>query len=217
MHCPAPTTAADPAEDTVQRRLLRDSAAGDRAAFDALYRLHHRRLARFLLRFTARRDLIDDVINDTMWIVWCKAAEFRGDSKVSTWVTGIAWRCMLKALRDHGSAFEGATDHPGHGAGGFDEPEPEDSLPAPDTAAAAEQREWIARGLAALPHDQRVTLELAYFMGESCEDIATIMGCAVGTVKARLFHARVRLRSVLPALGGLKPGPGAAGGEGKAG
>ena len=39
-------------------------------------------------------------------------------------------------------------------------------------------------------------------MGESCEDIAAIMGCAVGTVKARMFHARMRLRHVLPALGG---------------
>ena len=39
-------------------------------------------------------------------------------------------------------------------------------------------------------------------MGESCEDIAAIMGCAVGTVKARMFHARVRLRTLLPALAG---------------
>ena len=190
-----PPTATDDAE----REALRATAAGDRTVFAALYRQHHRRLSRFLLRFTVRRDLVDDVINDTMWVVWCKAAEFRGESKVSTWITGIAWRCMLKALRDHGSAFEGATDRI---AAGFDEPEIEDTLPAPDTEHAAEQRDWIARGMAALPQDQRVTLELAYFMGESCEDIAAIMGCAVGTVKARMFHARVRLRTLLPALGG---------------
>ena len=63
-------------------------------------------------------------------------------------------------------------------------------------------RDWLSQGLNSLPEEQRVTLELAYFMGESCEDIAAIMGCAVGTVKARMFHARVRLRNVLPALGG---------------
>ena len=52
-----------------------------------------------------------------------------------------------------------------------------------------------------LPDDQRITLELAYGAGHTCEEIAVIMGCAVGTVKARMFHARVRLRSVMPALG----------------
>jgi RNA polymerase sigma-70 factor, ECF subfamily len=178
---------------------LRATAAGDRAAFAQLYRHHHRRLSRFLLRFTPRRDLVDDVINDTMWIVWCKAAEFRGDSKVSTWVTGIAWRCMLKALREHGAAFDGATTT-------MEEPDLEPGAPVHDERLVREQRDWIARGLQALPQDQRVTIELAYFMGESCEDIATIMGCAVGTVKARMFHARVRLRTLLPALGGQSNG-----------
>jgi RNA polymerase sigma-70 factor (ECF subfamily) len=175
--------------DAQDRLWLRDSAAGDRAAFAALYRHHHRRLVRFLGRFTTRRDLVDDVINDALWIVWCKAAEFRGESRVSTWITGIAYRCMLKALRDRADLGDG-----------------DDELPDPghDQRPHDEQRDWIARGLRALPQEQRVTLELAYFMGESCEDIAAIMGCAVGTVKARLFHARVRLRTLLPALGGLK-------------
>jgi RNA polymerase sigma-70 factor, ECF subfamily len=56
--------------------------------------------------------------------------------------------------------------------------------------------------LKTLPEDQRVTLELAYFMGCSCEEVAAVMGCAVGTVKARMFHARVRLRNVMPMLAG---------------
>jgi RNA polymerase sigma-70 factor, ECF subfamily len=185
---------AQPTPET-EREWLRATAAGDRLAFARLYRHQHRRLARFLLRFTARRDLVDDVINDTLWIVWCKAGEFRGESKVSTWITGIAWRCMLKALREHGAAFEGVADTP-------DEPELEAGAPVHDDRAAREQRQWLQRGLQALPQDQRLTLELAYFMGESCEDIAAIMGCAVGTVKARLFHARVRLRTLLPVLGG---------------
>ena len=45
-------------------------------------------------------------------------------------------------------------------------------------------------------------MELAYFLGQSCEEIAAIMNCATGTVKARMFHARLRLRNTLPALGG---------------
>jgi RNA polymerase sigma-70 factor, ECF subfamily len=173
---------------------LRATGTGDREAFAALYRRHHTRLARFLRRFTVRGELIDEVINDTMWVVWQKAAEFRGESKVSTWIIGIAYRCMLKALRSGAPAEE-------IGEGLLDAHELAQAAAAHDSHAPdAELQDWVARGLKTLPEDQRVTLELAYFMGCSCEEIASVMGCAVGTVKARMFHARVRLRSVMPVL-----------------
>jgi RNA polymerase sigma-70 factor (ECF subfamily) len=180
---------------------LRATAQGDRIAFASLYRRHHGRLARFLWRMTRRRDLIDDTINDTMWIVWRKADGFRGDSKVSTWITGIAYRCMLKALREAGDGGEGNVDAAalelaeGSGEGASDA-----ARALVSEAADIELRDWLAEGLKRLPRDQRVTLELLYYMGESCEAIAAIMDCAVGTVKARLFHARMRLRNLLPAL-----------------
>ena len=60
----------------------------------------------------------------------------------------------------------------------------------------------LRQAMDGLPEEQRLTLELAYFMGHSCEEIATITGCAVGTVKARMFHAREKLRIALPSLGG---------------
>jgi RNA polymerase sigma-70 factor (ECF subfamily) len=180
---------------------LRATALGDRDAFARLYRRHHARLARFLWRMTRRRDLIDDTINDTLWIVWRKADAFRGESKVSTWITGIAYRCMLKALREAGDPGEMLAED----AAGLTGDDPESAADAgawqvSGAAADAELRDWLAEGLRRLPQDQRVTLELLYFMGESCEAIAAIMDCAVGTVKARLFHARMRLRNLLPAL-----------------
>jgi RNA polymerase sigma-70 factor (ECF subfamily) len=45
-------------------------------------------------------------------------------------------------------------------------------------------------------------IELVYGVGHSLDDVAVIMQCPVGTVKARLFHARVKLRNVLPSLAG---------------
>ena len=63
-------------------------------------------------------------------------------------------------------------------------------------------QDWVAQGLLTLPLEQRIALELAYFMGHSCEEIATITDCPVSTVKARMFHARERLRKTLPSLGG---------------
>lgn len=184
--------------DAIDHACIQAVASCDRQAFELLYRRQHPRLARFLHRFTARRDLIDDVVNDTMWVVWRKSAEFRGDSKVSTWIIGIAYRCMLKALRGTAPADE-------VGESLLDRFELEQAAAAQhDGEAGRELRDWLARGLLTLPDEQRVTLELAYFLGHSCEEIAAVMGCAVGTVKARMFHARVRLRSVMPALGGLR-------------
>lgn len=177
--------------DAVERRLLDAVGRGDRIAFERLYLRQHALLARFIARHTSRRDLVDEIINDAFWVVWRKAAEFRGDSKVGTWIVGIAYRCMLKALRQNA---------PGSNA----DPEEALDLAAVETGEA-EQRElsdWVRRGLALLSPEQRMTVELAYYLGQSCDEIASIMNCATGTVKARMFHARLRLRNSLPALGG---------------
>lgn len=194
-----PTSDAHEMQDL---RWLRAAAAGDRAAFAQLYRRYHPRLVRFLARMSQRRDLVDEVINDTLWVVWRKCEGFRGDSKVSTWITGIAYRCMLKALRDRVSRepadAAAAVESAEEAGGALDD---EAIAVAGADEADLELRQWVHEGMRRLNDDQRVTLELVYVMGESCEGVAAIMGCAVGTVKARLFHARMRLRNLLPALG----------------
>lgn len=174
---------------------LRGVARGDRVAFERLYLHHHGRLARFLARHTARRDLVDEIVNETMWAVWLGAKDFRGDAKVATWIIGIAYRRLLKALRDRPEPVELSAAAAEESAGDAGE------------AERRELRDWVRSGLLALPPEQRTTMELAYYLGQSCEEIAAIMDVAVGTVKARLFHARLRLRNTLPALGGDGPAP----------
>jgi RNA polymerase sigma-70 factor (ECF subfamily) len=184
---------ADTDADATDRMLLQRMSAGDRAALAALYRGYHGRLCRFLSRLTRRADVIEEVINDCFWIAWQKAGSFHGDSRVSTWIMGIAYRCGLKALRQHG-----------------DEPVaevslPEDRIPAHDQGEDREVRDWLGKGLVHLSVDQRVVIELVYGVGHSLDEVAAIMQCPVGTVKARLFHARVKLRNVLPSLAGDAP------------
>src|SRR5262249_16863104 len=89
-------------DDDRERALLARVAERDRAAFEELYCGYHRRLTRFLGRLTQRHDLIEEIINDCLWIVWQKAGDFRGGSMVSTWIMGIAYRCTLKSLRRDG-------------------------------------------------------------------------------------------------------------------
>jgi RNA polymerase sigma-70 factor (ECF subfamily) len=178
--------------DATDRMLLQRMSVGDRAALAVLYRSYHGRLCRFLSRLTRRADVIEEVVNDCFWIAWQKAGNFHGDSRVSTWLMGIAYRCGLKALRQHG-------DEP------VEDVLSEQRNPAQDLDEDRELRDWLSKGLEHLSVDQRVVIELVYGVGHTLDDVAAIMQCPVGTVKARLFHARVKLRNVLPALAGDSP------------
>src|SRR5262245_61914170 len=141
------------------------------------------------MRMTSRHDLIEEVINDTMWTVWEKAADFRGESLVSTWIVGITYRRALKALR-RSTAIQVAHS--------------EETQAAPDVHLANETRQWLDRALAELPIEQRMVLEFSYLLGHSCEEIAIIMQCPGNTVKTRMFHAREKLRRSLPRLAGAE-------------
>jgi RNA polymerase sigma-70 factor, ECF subfamily len=171
------------------QELLLAVAGGSRRALEELYLSYHRRLARFLSRFTPRYENVEEIINDTFMVVWQSAKDFRYASQVSTWIIGIAYRTALKSLRRQ-------KNH--SGARSLDD-YPEQTT---DPTLEAEVQDWLTHGLSQLSVEQRLTLELAYHMGHSLEEIATITQCPVGTVKARMFHAREKLRSYLPALSG---------------
>src|SRR5882762_3820817 len=79
--------------------LLVAVAAGNRLALEELYLGYHRRLARFLTRFTPRYENVEEIINDTFMVVWQSAKDFRCASQVSTWIIGIAYRTALKSVR----------------------------------------------------------------------------------------------------------------------
>ena len=183
IHDPMPSRPAESEE----RQLLERIATQDAAAFRALYLVYHQRMSRFLMRFVRHHEHVEEIINDTMYVVWCKAHAFRGESQVSTWILGIAYRKALKLVsRDAHSPVVYTNVDP-------------DSAALLDDAGAGQRelRESIDRALGALPPLQRVVIELAYFMGHSGEEIAVITASPVNTVKTRMFHARTRLRGLL--------------------
>ena len=185
-----PPSASRSRSDERERQLLAGVVQRDRKAFEELYVLYHRPLARFLMRLALRYEMAEEVINDTFWVVWRTAERFRGDSRVSTWIMGIAYRRALKSLRrEHTKG-----PHQRH------EERYEDSeavMMTEEPTQSHELQDWILHGLRQLPLEQRTAIELAYYFGHSFEEIASIMGCPQSTVKARMFHARARLRTTL--------------------
>jgi RNA polymerase sigma factor (sigma-70 family) len=162
-------------------------AAGDRRAFEALYRAYFPRLTRFLQRMTRSTTLIEEVVNDTLLVVWRKAVSFDGSSKVSTWIFAIAYRRACKALRALDEPVETSADE----RECLESDRPEWRLDQQRLAVALDE------ALAALPLVQRVAFQLTFHHDMTYTEIAEIMECPVNTIKTRLFHTRKRLAALL--------------------
>jgi RNA polymerase sigma-70 factor (ECF subfamily) len=174
-------TPVDPVDEVY---LVVRVARGDRRAFEALYRCYFPRLRRFLERVTRRPQIVEEILNDTMLVVWRKAATYNLQSKVSTWIFAIAYRKALKALKQVDDPLEF----------GIEEGAPTVwSLPERSTMQA-ELRAAMNRALGSLSPDHRTVVELTYYEGYAYREIAEIMGCPVDTVKTRMFHARRKLK-----------------------
>jgi RNA polymerase sigma factor (sigma-70 family) len=174
-------------DDAGDVRLMGQVVGGDRHAFEVLYRSYFPRLTRFVNGMTRSVQLIEEIVNDTMLVVWQKAHTFDGSCKVSTWIFAIAYRKACKAIKGldepvdvDPDLFEGAPDL---------EPEHELELQRLQRAVGA--------ALDDLPAAQRSVVHLTYHHQMGYADIAAIMDCPVNTVKTRMFHARRRLKLLL--------------------
>jgi RNA polymerase sigma factor (sigma-70 family) len=178
--------------DAVERGLLASISTGDLAAFETFYRLYHPRLLRFVSRTGRVLEQAEDLIQETLLLVWENPGRFTGASKVSTWVFGIAYKKMLKALSR--AARRGAD---------VDIADMEEILgdPMGDFSARAETRDWLDRALGELSAEQRAVIDLTFSHGMSYEDIALVLDCPENTVKTRMFHARRKLQAFADAQG----------------
>ena len=152
-------------DDDGDRELLRRISCADRDAFRELYFNYHQRLARFLSRIARQQDDAEEIINDVLLIVWQRAADFRGASRVSTWIFGIAYRCALTSIRWSKARSRATTL----------EVDPGETC-IEDAARETEERQLLDFALSSLPPEQRLVLLLAYRMERSCEEIAAITG-----------------------------------------
>lgn len=165
-------------------RLFALVRCGDAQAFEELYRAYHPRLTRFLLKFVRRPQIIEEVLNDSMMVVWERADSFHGASKLSTWIFGIAYRKAMKAINRQDEPIE---DRESEERMSLDA-SPEDQL------GAHKSQLLLKRAMEELSPDHRAVLELTYYQEMGYREIAQIMSCPVDTVKTRMFHARRHLK-----------------------
>lgn len=172
--------------------LIVSVAGQDEAAFHALYMRYYERLRQFISRVTRRRDLTEEILNDTFFTVWNKAGSFGGHSLVSTWIFGIAYNKCLKALErtERWRARYCAMEQ--------DQEEEFSREYSPDEAAGdAQLRHRVRHSLKQLSPEQRMAFELTHFSGYSYAEVAVVAHCSINTVKTRMFHARRKLQALL--------------------
>lgn len=179
------TKGGDDAQDEVA--LLMRVAAEEMDAFETLYRIYHPRLQRFVRGMTKQSNLAEEIIDDTMMVVWRKAYTFNHTAKVSTWIFAIAYRQSLKSLRGIDDTVEFDQDE----HGGTTHAGPDDEL------QQQELRQHLDDALNRLSAEQRAVIELTYYFGYGCREIAEIVDCPVDTVKTRMFYARRKLKTML--------------------
>jgi RNA polymerase sigma factor (sigma-70 family) len=156
----------------------------DMAAFEELYRNYHSRLTRFLHNFLRRPQAIEEVLNDTLMVVWDRADSFNGASKLSTWIFAIAYRKAMKAARRQDMPIEGPD---------LDSRESEDA-PPDERLGLQKIHTLLLEAMKQLSAEHRAVVDFTYFHDMGYREIAEIMDCPVDTVKTRMFHARRHLR-----------------------
>ena len=181
-------------DDGADLALLERIGNGDRNALRDLYNTYYHPLLRFIYRITGRLDLAQEGVNDVMLVVWGNSRSFGGRSSVSTWIMGIGYRKALKLL----AASRRWTDR-------IAAAPLEDLIERSEVLAEQSDdndlRDLLDEALRHLSAEHRAVVELTYFYGCSYEEIAAIAACPINTVKTRMFHARAKLKKLLPGLG----------------
>ena len=185
------TTARQDTDVTLATR----ARSGDVGAFGELVKKHERAICGVVGRMVENRDDVDDIVQDIFVTAFRSLASFKGEAAFSTWLYRIAVNTSIKQMKKTKIRQAASIDDPFSGlceilvASKGDAPE--------DSAERRERGEAVRRAVLTLSEKHRAVVVLHYFQELSCDEIAKIMGCSVGTVWSRLHYACRKLQGQL--------------------
>lgn len=172
--------------------LLHRVAAHDAGAFRQLFALYGPRVKAYMMRQGADAQIAEDLAQETMLMVWRKAAQFSGDKgSTTTWIFTIARNLRIDRLRREVPFQELPSSH---------EQEAAQDARADETLAQRENEARVRTALSMLPADQREIVTLAFVDGLSHSEIAARLGLPIGTVKSRMRLAYQKIRAAVEDL-----------------
>jgi RNA polymerase sigma-70 factor, ECF subfamily len=181
-----------PVQPRSDEALVAAIAKGDKSAMQVLFARHSTRIYRFIARRTGNACLAEDVVSEVFLDVWRRANRFEGRSKVATWLLAIARHKALNVMRrtselplDDAMALSIV-----------------DTADDPEAVMHKNDRSAIVQKcLAQLSPAHREIIDLVYYHRNSVTEVARIVGVPAGTVKTRMFYARMRMAELLQAAG----------------
>ena len=177
--------------------LVERCRANDDAAFSEVVARYKAKIYNYVYRMTGSADDAEDLTQEVFIRMYTSIDSFRGQSSLNTWLFRIAGNLCIDRFRRSKNRTP---------AYSLDEPVGDDAQTqevADETYAPhrllenVEMAEQIQMALSKLPEKLRATLLLHDIEGLPYEEIAQIAGCPLGTVKSRLFNARMQLRQHL--------------------
>ena len=185
------------------RSLLELAQAGDAEAFGGLCRVYETRLLRQATLLCGNPTLAEDLAQETLVEAWKCLRRYNGRCQFFTWLCAILLNRHRNLLRQKRplpfSAFARSDRDE------FQEKAdrlPDRDAPPDEAAQLQEQAARVRACIQTLPAKHQQVIYLRFYADDSLEGIAAVLGCSVGTVKSRLFHALEKLR----AMNALKPG-----------
>ena len=184
-------------ENSETRSLLDQAQDGDAEAFGEICRVHGTRLLRQAVALCGNLTLAEDLAQDTLVEAWKCLRRYNGRCQFFTWLCAILlnrYRNLRRRNRPLSASTLGARDQEEFEkrAGNLT-----DSAALPDQAVERrEQAVLVRQCIQALPAKHQQVIYLRFYIDDSLEGIAAALGCSVGTVKSRLFHALDKLRKM---------------------
>ena len=172
--------------------LAQRAAQGDVQAFEELFRLHRRLVYGLSLRMTQDVAEAEDITQEVFVLLFRKIGGFRGEANFTTWLHRLTVNQVLMRFRKNKSRREDALDD--------EDLQPHESVrTASPKALQLIDRVALESAIAKLPPGYRAAFILHDVEGYEHEEVARILGCAVGTSKSQLHKARTKLRKLLAA------------------
>ena len=191
----------------IDQQLVERVQQGDKRAFDLLVVKYQRKLARLLSQLIRDPAEVEDIAQETFIKAYRALPSFRGDSAFYTWLYRIGINTAKNFLVSQGRkvpTIDGNFDN--EDAENFEEAAKYKEVSTPESELMSKQvAQTVNKTLDSLPEELRTAIVLREIEGLSYEDIASMMGCPIGTVRSRIFRAREAIAEKLrPLLGTSK-------------
>jgi RNA polymerase sigma-70 factor (ECF subfamily) len=168
--------------------LLKRVAGGDQEAFKLLYDQINESLFFFIYRLVKDKELSEDVHVEVFTEVWRSAKKYKGNSKVKTWIFGIAKNLAMNALRKQKKHLN---------IDDFEHPSNDEAIDREQVTRKA----MIKGALLKISMKHREILDLVFFHEMNYQEVSEVLNVPVNTVKTRVFYAKQALRKTFIKMG----------------